>query len=89
MTASEPAGSTAEPVRVESYAGGRAEEAPRAVWVGDERVALVRVVETRLEESHPERLRRWRFVVETLEGERWVLTRDESTATWWLERPTR
>lgn len=89
MSTSEPAGSTAEPVRVESYAGGRAEEAPRAVWVDEERVLLVRVVEERLEESHPERLRRRRFVVETLEGERWVLTRDEATATWWLERPTR
>jgi hypothetical protein len=78
-----------EPVRVESYAGGRAEEAPRAVWVDEERVALVRVLESRLEETHPERLRRRRFVVETAEGERWVLTRDEATATWWLERPSR
>ncbi len=79
----------AEPVRVESYAGGRAEEAPRAVWVDEERVALVRVVESRHEETHPERLRRRRFVVETAAGERWVLTRDEATATWWLERPRR
>ncbi len=79
----------AEPVRVESYAGGRAEEAPRAVWVDEERVALVRVVESRHEETHPERLRRRRFVVETAAGERWVWTRDEATATWWLERPSR
>lgn len=78
-----------EPVRVESYAGGRAEEAPRAVWVGEERVEIVRVVESRMEETHPERLRRRSFVVETLEGERWVLTRDEATATWWLERTDR
>jgi hypothetical protein len=89
MSASELSGSMAEPVQVEFYAGGRAEEAPRAVWVDDERVLLVRVVEERQEESHPERLRRRRFVVETAQGDRWVLTKDEATATWWLERPNR
>ncbi|MFQ5893969.1 MAG: hypothetical protein ACE5H5_06615 [Nitrospinota bacterium] len=79
----------AEPVRVEFYAGGRAEEVPRAVWVDDERVLLVRVVEAQLEETHPERLRRRRLIVKTATGEEWVLTHDEATATWWLERPER
>lgn len=76
---------TAEPVRVEFYSGSKADQTPRAVWVGGERVEVARVVEERLEETHPERLRRRRLVVETAGGQRLVLTYDEATRTWWLE----
>lgn len=79
----------AEPVMVEFYSGGRAEEVPRAVWVGSRKVPVARVVETRLEETHPERIRRRRLVVETAEGDVWVLTHDGATKTWWLERTGR
>ena len=79
----------AEPVLVEFYAGGRGEEVPRAVWVGAERVPLARVVDSRFYETHPERIRRRRIVVDTACGQRWTLTHDEATATWWLERDDR
>ncbi len=79
----------AEPVHVECYSGARADEIPRAVWVDDERVELRRILEDRVEETHPERLRRRRLVVETAAGDKWTLTYDEATRTWWLERPGR
>lgn len=80
---------SAEPVRVEFYSGSKAEEAPRAVWVGGERVEVARLLEERLEEAHPERIRRRHLVVETSSGERWTLIHDEATATWWLRRSSR
>jgi hypothetical protein len=80
---------SAEPVRVEFYSGSKAEEVPRAVWIGAERVDIVRLVEERLEETHPERIRRRRLLVETAGGERWSLIHDGATATWWLERSGR
>ena len=75
----------AEPVKVEFYSGSKQEETPRAFWVRGERVEVARVVGEHLEETHPERLRRRRLEVETAKGQRWVLTYDEATRTWWLE----
>lgn len=79
----------AEPVRVEFYSGGRAEETPRAVWVGGERVEVARLLEERREETHPGRLRWRHIVVETASGQRWLLTCDVETASWWLSREGR
>lgn len=76
-------------MRVECYSGGRLREKPRAFWLEGKRLEVVRVLETSLEETHPERIRRRHFTVETEGGRLWKLTWDGATRSWWLEPKVR
>ncbi len=65
-------------VRVECYAGYRAEETPRRFFLGERRVEIAEVVDRWLGEDH-----RY-FKVRVLEGDLYILRHDPQADCWEL-----
>ena len=63
-------------IRVETYAGYRADEAPPAFWLGDHRVEVVDVLDRWLAPDH-----RY-FKVRATDGDIYVLRHDTMTDNW-------
>lgn len=70
-------------IRVESYAGYRGEQEPRAFWLGERRVAVLEVVDRWYAPGQ-----RW-FRTRTDDGHAYVLRHDEGTGEWELAAFTR
>ena len=70
-------------IRVESYAGYRGEEEPRAFWLGERRLDALEIVD------------RWQgpgyryFRVKADDGNLYILRHDEAQGTWELKAFTR
>jgi hypothetical protein len=71
------------PVRVHCYEGARGQEEPRALEIGGERVAVVRVLR-RWREEDALRRRRDFFRVLGDDGRRYLLCYEEATQRWYL-----
>jgi hypothetical protein len=75
---------TDEPVRVIAYAGGRGEERPRAFFLGEEEVKIVRVVRAWIGEEGEGRERKRFFRVKGDDGAGHLLYYDERLRVWFL-----
>ena len=65
-------------IRVETYAGYRADEAPRAFWLGDHRVEVIDVLDRWLAPDH-----RY-FKVRATDGDIYILRHDITADNWEL-----
>lgn len=73
------------PARVECYAGSRAEEEPRAVWVEGLRLEVAEVVDRWYQGSaEPASPAVAYFRVRTADGEIRLLRHDEASRAWYL-----
>jgi hypothetical protein len=72
------AGRTPIPVRVESYAGYRADERPEAFWIRDRRIAVREILDRWLGQDHAY------FKVTGEDGIRYILRHDERQDDWEL-----
>jgi hypothetical protein len=63
-------------IRVESYAGYRGEEEPRAFWLGERRVVVLSVSDRWFAPRQ-----RW-FRVDADDGDTYVLRHDEDSGDW-------
>lgn len=78
-----------EPVRVECYAGSRAEETPRRLWSGSHWEALT-VLDRWVTEAVEQRSRMRCFRVRLERGQEGLLYHDEGRDTWfWRPHPSR
>jgi len=71
------------PIRVESYAGYRAEQEPLAFWLGERKIAVRAIVDRWHAPAQ-----RW-FKVQADDGHAYVLRHDESSGEWELVAFTR
>jgi hypothetical protein len=71
-----------EPVRVTAYAGGRGEEAPRAFFLGDERIEVEEILRTWIEEERGGGQPKRCFDVRGRDGRRHLLCYDEDLRIW-------
>ena len=65
-------------IRVESYAGYRGEQEPRAFWLGERRIEVLEVVDRWIGPDQ-----RW-FRVRADDGHLYILRHDEQPGTWEL-----
>jgi hypothetical protein len=66
------------PIRVECYAGYRADQEPVAFWLGERRLAVRGVIDRWHSPTH-----RW-FKVEAEDGDTYILRYDEQATDWEL-----
>lgn len=65
-------------IRVESYAGYRGEQEPRAFWLGERRVAALEILDRWIAPNH-----RY-FKVRADDGHAYILRWDEASCEWTL-----
>lgn len=70
-------------IRVESYAGFRGEQEPRAFWLGERRLEVLEIVDRWIGPDQ-----RW-FRVRAGDGDLYILRYDEQPGTWELAAFTR
>jgi hypothetical protein len=70
-------------IRVESYAGYRGEQEPRAFWLGERRLDVLEIVDRWMEPQ-----RRW-YKVHAGDGHTYILRHDEQAGEWDLAAFTR
>jgi hypothetical protein len=70
-------------IRVESYAGYRGEQEPRAFWLGERRLDVLEIVDRWMEPQ-----RRW-YKVRAEDGHTYILRHDEQAGEWDLAAFTR
>jgi hypothetical protein len=70
-------------IRVESYAGYRGEQEPRAFWLGERRLDVLEIVDRWMEPQ-----RRW-YKVRAGDGHTYILRHDEQADEWDLAAFTR
>ena len=66
------------PVRVESYSGYRGEETPRALWLGENRIQVSRLLDRRLSPDH----RYFKFIGD--DGSLYIIRHDTESWQWEL-----
>lgn len=71
------------PIQVECYAGGRADERPRRLIVGEHKHQITRILEESVEEDMVTRERRSQFTVLADSGLKFVIAR-EHDGQWYL-----
>lgn len=77
------------PTRVECYAGSREDEAPRALWLDEERLEIAEVIDHWYQSSVDPRLPSAEyFKVLTVGGERHLLRLDLPSRAWYLVLPS-
>ncbi len=76
-----------EQITVIPYAGYRGDEAPRAFFLGDVRIDVAAVLESRIEETAGTRVRLRLFVVKGSDGRTHTLAYDEELNLWFHQSP--
>jgi hypothetical protein len=71
------------PLRVECYAGARADETPRALWPAGERLEVARVLRRWRSQDAARHEREW-FRVLAEDGRRYLLCHDAAQDLWFL-----
>ena len=71
-----------EQIKVITYSGRRGEESPRAFFLGEEKIEVVEIIRTWLEETIDTRVRMRYFTVTGSDGLKHTLAHDEELAMW-------
>jgi hypothetical protein len=74
-----------EKTRVTAYSGYRGEESPRALFINDETITVVEILDMWLEESLSERMRKKFFIVKTNDDQLYKIYIDEKISEWFCE----
>lgn len=72
-------------IRVIAHSGYRGDEAPRAFFINDEKIAVVEILAMWIEESLSDKKRKRFFIVKGNDKQKYEIYNDEKTLDWFYK----
>ena len=72
-------------IRVIAHSGYRGDEKPRALFINDEEITVVEILDMWIEESLPDKTRKRFFIVKGKDNQKYKIYIDEKTLEWFCE----